>query len=191
MFKFNKAKKEKRRVIKVFGIFVFVFQAIACIFLFLKPKKLKKFLNGETREIKEILTGKETLSKFFRDSGNLFNDLFIPHQGNNHKPKSLRPKTLVTYIITAILVKVFVTSFLFITYPTPAELSAIISSNIINLINESRIESEVEPLSENNLLVNFAQNKGQDMIVRDYFAHNTPEGKKPWQWINRGEYDYV
>ena len=29
------------------------------------------------------------------------------------------------------------------------------------------------------------------MMTRSYFAHDTPEGKKPWQWINRGEYDYV
>lgn len=29
------------------------------------------------------------------------------------------------------------------------------------------------------------------MINRNYFAHDTPDGKRPWEWIDRSEYDYI
>jgi len=98
---------------------------------------------------------------------------------------------LTTFAAIAIAVKVLVTSFLFVTYPSPAELSAIVSSTMVRLINESRIESGAEPIVEDISLGKFAAVKGKDMIERDYFAHDTPEGKRPWQWIDRSEYDYV
>ena len=41
------------------------------------------------------------------------------------------------------------------------------------------------------MLSGYALAKATDMMERDYFSHVTPEGKNPWQWINRGEYDYV
>ncbi|MFA6215347.1 MAG: CAP domain-containing protein [Patescibacteria group bacterium] len=156
-----------------------------------KQSKWHKFFAGQKREIKELSRGQENFPRFFRDSANLLKDLFIPYSGNNHQPKVLRSKSLINFAVAAILVKVIVTGFLFFTYPTPAQLSAIISKNIISLVNKSRVEAGVEPLKENFVLVKFAELKGQDMINRNYFAHDTPEGKKPWQWIDRSEYDYV
>lgn len=192
---FNQKKKEKKeekiKPLKILGIFVFIMQSLSCIFLFLYPKRWQRFLNGEGKEIEELTTGKEDFGKFCRDSSNLIKGIFIPYEGNNHKPKVLRPKSLISYALIAIVIKLAVTGFLFVTYPTPAELAAIISSNMIALVNESRVEAGVEPLKENLILGTFAQSKGQDMITRDYFAHNTPEGKRPWQWIDRSEYDYV
>jgi len=191
---FNKKKKEKAEKIKrlkILGIFVFILQTLVGIFLFLQPKRWKRFLKGEEKEIEELTTGKESFGRFCRDSGNLIKDVFIPHEGNDHKPKVLRPKSLISYALIAIIIKLTVTGFLFVTYPTPAELAAIISSNMISLVNESRVEAGVEPLKENFVLASFSQNKGEDMITRDYFSHDTPEGKRPWQWIDRSEYDYV
>ncbi|MBI3290646.1 hypothetical protein HYZ76_00020 [Candidatus Falkowbacteria bacterium] len=88
-------------------------------------------------------------------------------------------------------VKLVITGFLFFSYPTPAHLSLIISENIIALLNQSRTEAGFEPLVEDKILSGFAGQKASDMITRDYFSHDTPEGKRPWQWINRGEYDYI
>jgi len=191
---FNKKERERQEKIKrlkILGGFVFILQALGCIFLLLHPKRWRRFLKGEKREIEELSSGKEDFFCFCRDSGKLIQNVFIPHEGNDHKPRALRPKTLIGYVLIAIMVKLVVTGFLFITYPTPAELAAIISANMISLVNQSRVEAGVEPLKENFVLAEFAQAKGEDMVTRDYFAHNTPEGKRPWQWINRSEYDYI
>lgn len=191
---FNQEKREKfkkTKRLKILGIFILVLQALSWLFLFLYPKRWKRFLKGQKREIEELSEGKEDFGRFCRDSGKLLKDLFVPYEGNEHKPKSLRPKTLVTYIVVAIMVKILVTGFLFVAYPSPAELAAIISSNMINLVNVSRSEAGLEPLKENLTLAGFAGQKGKNMIEDNYFAHNSPTGKKPWQWINRGEYDYV
>ncbi len=149
------------------------------------------FINGQKREFRELNNGQETVGHFLKDSTKLIKDLFIPYDGNSHRPKFLSSKNLLICTILAVMVKIMVSGFLFFAYPSQAELSAIISSNIISLINQSRQEAGVEPLTENDLLANFAGQKGADMINRDYFAHDTPEGKKPWQWINRGDYDYL
>jgi len=84
-----------------------------------------------------------------------------------------------------------VTGFLFFAYPSPARLIEITSANITRLMNEARADANVDPLASNSLLASAAMAKGEDMIVRQYFAHDTPDGKRPWQWIDRTQYDYV
>jgi len=166
-------------------------QIVVAAVLWLKPNRLLKFLRGQRQEIKELSHGDEGMRRFVADSKTLLKNLFIPSESNDHRPTILRTKSLTMFAAVAIAVKVLVTSFLFITYPSPAELSAIVSGTMVTLINESRLESGAEPLSENNSLTKFAAVKGKDMLDRNYFAHNTPEGKRPWQWIDRSEYDYV
>ena len=192
MFKRKKTDSQRKiKQLKILGFLILIINALGYLFVFLNPRKWRRFIKGEKKDIKELSGGKEEFGRFCQDSGKLIKDLFIPYDGNDHKPKSLRPKSLVAYILIAVMVKLTVVGFLFFTYPTPAELAAIVASKMIALINESRIEAGVEPLAENTNLVQFAQVKGEDMITRDYFAHDTPEGKRPWQWINRAEYDYV
>lgn len=183
--------KSKFKGLKILGLFIILFEAVILFFSFLKPNKWKRFIKNEKREIKELATGQEDLKRFWADSVVLVKDIFIPHESNNHKPLVLRPKSLTTYIIVALLVKFSVTGFLFTAYPSEAELSAIVSANMVSLMNQSRVAADVNPLTHNATLASFAQLKGQDMVDRDYFAHDTPEGKRPWEWINRADYDYV
>ncbi|MFA6254636.1 MAG: CAP domain-containing protein [Patescibacteria group bacterium] len=188
----NKKSQEKNlKWLKTLGIFSIIFNAICFLIFYVNPKRWKIFVRGQKKEINELSQGQEDFGRFCKDSACLIKDFFIPYDGNDNKPRALRPKSLLSYALIVISVKLLVTGFLFITYPTPAELSTIISSNMINLVNESRKEAGIEPLVSDTFLEKFAQAKGQDMINRDYFAHDTPEGKKPWQWIDRGEYDYV
>ena len=35
-----------------------------------------------------------------------------------------------------------------------------------------------------------AEEKAQDMIDNNYFAHISPQGKSPWDWINKNNYNY-
>ncbi len=191
MFKHQKEKRGIAGFKIIAGILIFLLNLLGCIFLIFHPKRWKRFLKGQKKEVKELSTGKEDLGRFCRDSSKLLKDLFIPHQGNSYKPKVLRPKSLIVYVLLAVFVKVAVTGFLFITYPDPAYMAAIVASRMVNLVNASREESDLPPLKINNYLVESAIAKGQDMLENQYFAHDTPDGKKPWQWIDRTNYDYV
>lgn len=46
------------------------------------------------------------------------------------------------------------------------------------------------PLTINDELTRAAQNKADDMVKRGYFAHTTPYGKSPWEWVKEAGYDY-
>ncbi|OGY42826.1 MAG: hypothetical protein A2729_04820 [Candidatus Buchananbacteria bacterium RIFCSPHIGHO2_01_FULL_39_14] len=180
------------RKTKLMAVLSLIFKALGLPFLlFIKSKKWQKLFRQEKKEIRQLTSGRQNFSRFCQDSKRLLLDFFIPYRGNNFKPKSLRPKSLASYTAIAILTKIIVIIFLFSYYPSPAQLSAIISSNIINLINNSRKEVGLDPLVDNSILDKYAYAKGQDMLNRDYFAHDTPEGRRPWQWINRAEYDYI
>lgn len=139
MKKGNKDKQNSHftrfKGLKIFGFFVILLEVIILIFSFLNPIKWKRFIKNEKREIKELVTGQEDLKRFWNDSRNLIKDIFIPHEANNHQPKALRPKSLGIYILFALLVKLTVTGFLFTTYPSEAELSVIVSANMVSLIN--------------------------------------------------------
>ncbi|MEX2014485.1 MAG: CAP domain-containing protein, partial [Candidatus Saccharimonadales bacterium] len=64
------------------------------------------------------------------------------------------------------------------------------ASRLLNETNEVRLENGASELKFNELLGEAAQNKADDMAKRDYWSHNTPEGKQPWQFVNDQGYKY-
>lgn len=116
--------------------------------------------------------------------------LLIPYEGNSHQPHALRPKALKIYGSALILVKLFVTGFLFLVYPSTADFASITTSEILALTNASRIEAGVPALSMNSKLNQATQLKAQDMINNNYFAHTSPSGVKPWSFLKQAGYDY-
>lgn len=115
---------------------------------------------------------------------------FIPHTGNNHQPHALRPVALKIYSVAVIAVKLFVTTFLFVTYPSAGHFAAITESEILQLTNASRQEAGISTLKANEVLNKAARLKAQDMIEDNYFAHTAPDGTKPWEFLKRAGYSY-
>jgi uncharacterized protein YkwD len=68
--------------------------------------------------------------------------------------------------------------------------SSITAKNIIKLVNDARIKEGLKPLEENPELSAAAAQKAEDMIKKDYFSHDSPEGRTPWHWIEKNNYDY-
>ncbi len=192
---FRKEKKIdlKKWLMKISAVFL-ILKAVGSLVIFFFPKlisRLKNFKSDEQKEVRNLIAGRQNFPKFLKESGKIFQDLFIPNIGNDHQPKALRARSLIVYVLIIIFIKVFVTGALFLTYPTPAEMTAVIASKMFELTNESRAAAGLGPLRLDETLTKTAQQKGEDMIARGYFAHDTPEGKKPWQWIARADYDYV
>jgi len=62
---------------------------------------------------------------------------------------------------------------------------------LIDLANSSRTENGLADLTENSRLTSAAYAKANDMLSNDYFAHTSPSGKTPWDFIKAVGYDYT
>jgi hypothetical protein len=154
-------------------------------------ENIKDFVKEEKREINELKSGQESFKKYCHDSCSLVVDYFVPSGCNDFKPKILRTKSLAIILILLVMMKVFVTGYLFLVYPNDAQMQSDMSAEILKLTNDDRIKNGLAPLVINPILNSAAQAKADDMGAKDYFAHYGPDGKKPWDWIDRNQYSYI
>ncbi len=154
-------------------------------------ENLTEFIKEEKREIKKLKTGQEGWRKFFSDSGALARDFFIPNKHNDHQPKILRPRSLVVAVLSVVFLKIAVLGYLFLAYPQGARMSADLAKQIVELTNRDRTAQGLPPLRVDPVLSASAMARAEDLITRNYFSHISPDGKKPWDWIDRTKYPYL
>ncbi|HMT18863.1 MAG TPA: CAP domain-containing protein [Candidatus Saccharibacteria bacterium] len=63
-------------------------------------------------------------------------------------------------------------------------------SGLLKSTNEQRAAHGLSALTVNTKLNTSAQAKANDMIARDYWAHNTPDGDEPWVFFEAAGYAY-
>src|SRR6266702_4531171 len=68
--------------------------------------------------------------------------------------------------------------------------SAIASSSLLQATNAQRTSNHEQTLTLNSELDNAAQAKATDMATRNYWSHNTPDGKTPWVFVQQSGYQY-
>jgi len=125
------------------------------------------------------------------DFGRHLHDHFIPHARNNYHPHVLGHRSLALMSALLVTVKIFALTLLSFGPVLPAFSEAITSDNIIALTNESRQQFSVASLTENQVLDKAAQAKADDMLAKGYFAHNSPDGRTPWDFITSAGYSYL
>jgi len=63
-------------------------------------------------------------------------------------------------------------------------------SGLLDETNKQRQENGLSALTFNDELDQAAQAKAEDMAKRNYWSHNTPDGKEPWVFIDNAGYKY-
>ena len=116
---------------------------------------------------------------------------FLPHRDTHKKAHLISWEALVVYILLFILLQV---SFSIISYSKPGILG--ISGNIdqkrlIELTNIERQKMGLSPVSENGALDKAAALKAQNMLQENYWAHFSPSGKTPWDFISGAGYKFT
>lgn len=167
--------------------------------LFKKEKKIEKtieknlsvFIKKEEKEALKLAKGQESFTKYCKDSSSIFEDYFIPSEKNNHKPRILRPRQLFVMAVILILLKLTVTGYLFLVYEEEAKMAENISGRILELINQDRLTDGQGALNLNTVLSASATLKAKNMADENYFAHTSPDGRHPWDFINRKDYPYA
>jgi hypothetical protein len=126
----------------------------------------------------------------FRKALAHIHDHFIPHERNDYHPHIFSHRFLGLLSFLLIAVKVSMIASLAMS-PAVTYSSAITAENVVSLTNSSRSEFEISPLKLSTKLSLAAQNKANDMAEKGYFAHNTPDGKTPWSFIQGVGYHYL
>ncbi|MEI6481150.1 MAG: CAP domain-containing protein [Candidatus Saccharibacteria bacterium] len=72
-----------------------------------------------------------------------------------------------------------------LSYATNVSVDGLLAST-----NNQRAANALGGLALNGQLNSAAQAKANDMVTRDYWSHNTPEGNPPWVFITNAGYSY-
>src|SRR5690349_13756528 len=61
---------------------------------------------------------------------------------------------------------------------------------LLDETNQARIDQDRQALKLNTELSKAAQAKANDMVANNYWAHISPEGKTPWNFVDATGYHY-
>ncbi len=93
-------------------------------------------------------------------------------------------------LLFSIFLKFSLVAYLYFIFPNPGKADTAIIAKVLELINQDRQKESLAPLGLNQVLSNSALGKANDLVSKDYFAHVSPDGKKPWDWVDRKMYEY-
>ncbi len=68
--------------------------------------------------------------------------------------------------------------------------ATVVTAVLVDLANNDRISAGVERLASNDALTRAAQAKASDMASRGYFAHTSPDGREPWDFMKDAQYNF-
>jgi uncharacterized protein YkwD len=121
---------------------------------------------------------------------------FLPHESNRYHPHFFRGASVLLMLLV-LTGSFFTLSHTLRTLPKNSSFAAIFVGALISYTNEARADLIHTPpgidrtLKTSELLTQAAQLKANDMAARSYFAHNSPDGKTPWYWLEQVGYQYV
>lgn len=116
--------------------------------------------------------------------------LFIPHHTNNHHARVLHVDAMFVYLLAFVLFRLL----LFLGHAQfPDVLGFATDIRVEQLLaatNAKRAETGLNPLILDGRLSRAAALKAQDMFTNNYWAHNSPVGKTPWEFVTAAGYRY-
>jgi len=116
---------------------------------------------------------------------------FVPHHSNNHRAKALHVDTLLAYVLVFAL---FNLGIKVVNRSAPDVLGYATDIHVEQLLadtNAQRAAAGLAPLTLNGELSAAAAAKAADMFAKGYWAHNSPTGSTPWDFIIGAGYHYT
>jgi len=118
-------------------------------------------------------------------------DLFLPSEANNHKSSALSLSSLSFYITIVVVFQVGINILSFVNPNILGYATNISIDEIVRITNQKREENGLRPLALDPTLSAAAAGKAADMFGNNYWAHISPSGKTPWDFIVGAGYYYV
>ena len=114
----------------------------------------------------------------------------IPREENSHIPHALKHRTLNFLFLLVIVLELSFLVQYFVVFNKTNFLALVLPDVLVEQTNEQRSINNTNTLTVNPLLEEAATLKALDMASRGYFAHNTPDGKTPWYFLDQVNYKY-
>jgi hypothetical protein len=113
--------------------------------------------------------------------------------GKHHRHTRHYVKVYAPYLplIISLILNLFLTIWQPMHGNTLAYATEMSIGSLLQSTNSQRSSNGKGTLALNQQLVNAAQAKANDMIARDYWSHNTPDGQEPWVFIDNAGYKYL
>lgn len=122
---------------------------------------------------------------------NIFHHFFLPHQSNNHRAKILHTSSILTFSLL-LVISAMVIGFIRQNDRGVLGISFNISTqDLLTFTNQERSSAGLSPLQLNDELSQAAAGKAEDMMTKNYWAHISPNGTTPWDFITNAGYHYV
>ncbi len=116
---------------------------------------------------------------------------FVPHHSNNHRAKALHIDSMLCYVLIFAIFN-FGIRIAHREFPNVLGYATDIRvDQLLSVTNSNRQALGLSPLTYNVTLSQAAALKAQDMFAHDYWAHTSPEGKTPWDFIQQAGYSYT
>jgi hypothetical protein len=116
---------------------------------------------------------------------------FIPHEVKRKRANLLSQGALITYSIILLILVVILRVFPLMAPGVLGYASNINSNDLLKYTNERRAKVGLKPLKMNAELSRAAEKKAEDMFDVGYWAHVSPLGTQPWDFILSQGYDYT
>ena len=111
--------------------------------------------------------------------------------GHHHKHTKHYEKTYWPYLpLLAIVIVALIGNSWLGRHQVLGVQTSITAQTLLQDTNTQRTNDHEAILSLNAQLASAAQNKANDMATRDYWSHNTPDGKTPWTFMQQSGYQY-
>ncbi len=122
--------------------------------------------------------------------GDFLRHLFIPHHTNNHHARVLHVDAMFVYLLAFVLFRLLL-SLGHAQFPDVLGFATDIRvEQLFSAINAKRAEAGLGALVLDQRLSRAAALKAQDMFTNNYWAHNAPNGKTPWEFVTVAGYRY-
>lgn len=106
----------------------------------------------------------------------------MPDKENGYCPKLFQGKLFLYCAACLLVLKIAISGF-YVYFPKDIFFANITRIDLNNLANQSRKAFGLNPLAENGKLNRAAYLKAKDMVEKEYFSHQGPDGKSPWEWF--------
>ena len=115
----------------------------------------------------------------------------LPHHTNNHRARALHIDAFLVYIFAFLM-------FQIVTWVGTMRIPDVLGyatdirlEQLLSFTNEKRREAGLSSLVLNGQLSQAAAGKAADMFAKNYWAHTSPDGKLPWDFIVGAGYKYT
>ncbi len=117
--------------------------------------------------------------------------LVLPNLYHKKRSYLLQHKAFLGYFI-------FIIILIYISYQITTAMPSVLGyaenvkiPDLLGFTNKIREERGLSDLKLNIALSKAAEAKAEDMLEKDYWAHTSPDGKEPWDFIISSGYDYL